>query len=408
MNVPSTPSVQPSSRSFGGLWAARDLAALGDGILLVALLAWSYHIHESATIVSILVTARLLPPFLLSFAATRLAGGKRALPVAVGAQLLTGIALLPLLTVKSDDALLLVLIVALLAALPSAFLQASHQALLRAMLQGDRLTAAEKAFANTRLITRIVGPAAGTALYSSAGLMGATIGALAVLVVSLGFLIVAGPRPPKEAPTLSPEASPAALQRGLIWALRYPPLRTVALLRLSVALVAGGLAVALVAFTVWGIFATPEYVGQILAALGMGVAAASAAYRPIRCRYPLSTVMATSLGLAASAGFAFSLSQYIGFALSFAAAMGFGFGLLIPSLDSLTAMHSPDKLRSSVTAGLGMATEAAALISVIAMGPLVDLLTPRMTIALVSVILWVPALYAFGAVADRESLPDQV
>lgn len=404
MNVPASPLTRASPRSFGALWAARDLAALGDCILLIGLLAWSYRVQESATVVGILVTARLLPPFLLKSAATRLAGGARILPVALVSQLLQGIALLPLLTVKSDDALplVLVLVVALLAAIPAPFLQASQQAQLRALMRGDRLAAAEQAFANTRLIVLIVGPAAGTAFYLVSGLGGAAAAALVAFLVSLGLLVVAGPPPASEnAAAPSPSASPAALQRGLIYALRYPPLRTVAVLRLLTALVAGGLLVAQVAFTVWGIFMGSEYVGLILAGQGLGMAGGSVARRPIDSRFPPNAMVATSLGLVASAGFAFTLSSSITFAVPFAAAMGFGFGLLIHSLDSLAAIHSPERLRSSVSAGLGMATEAAALLSAIAMGPLADLLTPRLAITLASVILSVLALYAFGAVADR-------
>ncbi len=402
MNVPASPLSRASSRSFGALWAARDLAALGECILLIGLLAWSYRVQESATVVGILVTARLLPPFLLKSAATRLAGGARIMPVALVSQLLQGIALLPLLTVKSDDALPLVLVVALLAAIPSPFLQASQRAQLRAMMRGDRLAAAEQAFANTRLIVLIVGPAAGTAFYLVSGLGGAAAAALVAFLVSLGLLVVAGPPPASEnAAAPSPSASPAALQRGLIYALRYPPLRTVAVLRLLTALVAGGLLVAQVAFTVWGIFMGSEYVGLILAGQGLGMAGGSVARRPIDSRFPPSAMVATSLGLVASAGFAFTLSSSITFAVPFAAAMGFGFGLLIHSLDSLAAIHSPEGLRSSVSAGLGMATEAAVLLSAIAMGPLADLLTPRLAITLASVILSVLAIYAFGAVADR-------
>ena len=402
MNVPASPLTRASPRSFGALWAARSLAALGDCILLIGLLAWSYRVQESATVVGILVTAQLLPPFLLKSAAMRLVGGARIMPAALVSQLLQGIALLPLLTVKSDDALPLVLVVALLAAIPSPFLQASQQAQLRALMRGDRLAAAEQAFANTRLITLIVGPAAGTAFYLVSGLGGTAVAALVAFLVSLGLLVVAGPPPASEnSAAPSPSASPAALQRGLIYTLRYPPLRTVAVLRLLTALVVGGLLVAQVAFTVWGIFMGSEYVGLILAGQGLGMAGGSVARRPIDSRFPPGARVATSLGLVASAGFAFTLSSSITFAVPFAAAMGFGFGLLIHSLDSLAAIHSPERLRSSVSAGLGMATEAAVLLSAIAMGPLTDLLTPRLAITLASVILSVLALYAFGAVADR-------
>lgn len=406
-----TPSASPnqSLRAFASLWAAGDLCVLGDWILLVALLAWSYQTRESAAVVSLLVVGQLLPPFLLKPLAGLAANGRRSQPIAIAAHLLRGAALLPLLTVKSGDDLPLVLVVALLAAIPSAFLRASHESLLRSLVGLDHQPAAERALSNTRLLTLVIGPAAGTALFGIAGLHSATTASLATLLLSAMLLLLARPAPSAAASTQEPATERVGLrdlQRGLIYGLRYPPLRTLATLRLVVALVTGGLVVVQVAFMIWGIFVSAENVGLVLAAQGLGIVAGSAAHPFAARRFPASTLVAAALGLVASGIFGFALSDSMTGGVPTSVVAGFGFGVLTPCLVSLVAKHSPEQLQRSVSTGLEVAAEAAILLSTIALGPLADLMSPRFTLVLASVILSVLALYAFGSVPEGRS-PEQ-
>ena len=430
MSLSSAPSVRATSRSFGALEAAGVLASMGDGILLVGLLAWSYSAREHATIIGALMGARLLPPLLLRPAAGLLRG-RRALPVALTAQLLQGIALLPLLSVRSDNALPLVLQVVLLTAILAAFFQPSRKELLR-VLPPVGHPAAEKAFANAGLLTLTVGPTAGTALYSTFGLQGTVVAALVTTLGSLGLLAAVGPsllargwrdgqtriggdgemgaescflRPRDGAETTQ---DPGLSTQGRALRTQAPPPRTSGILRPAVALVTAGLPVAQVAFTVWGLFRSPEYVGLILAGQGLGMGMATLAYPSVGRRTAPGTLVPASLGIAASACFAFSLAGDLPAAVLPAVAIGFGLSLPTSGPHTLPGTYSREGLRSPLSAGLDVVTEAAGLLSVLAMGPLVDLLSPRLAMVLVSVILWVLALYAFGGVADEESLPDRV
>ncbi len=409
MSNPPATSTRHSQRAFAGLWVARDVALLGDGILLVALLGWSYRLLESATVVSILLVAMLLPPFLLTPLAGRMVHRGRAQVAVVLAQLLRAAALIPLLGIGTSGSLPLVLVVAFVAAIPSAFVRASQDSLLRALVKGDHLTEAQKAFSNTRLLVLAAGPALGTALYGVSGLYGTTLAVLATLALSTLALLLAGP-PAGERSAEAPAIGPAELQQGLLCALRHPRLQAVAVVQLGTALFTGGLTVALVAFTVWGIYVTPDNVGLILAAQGLGAVVASALWNRIDRRLAPGISIATALGIAAASTFAFALTSSMGGAIPFGVAMGFGLGLLAAGLDSLLATHSTPQQRPAMLAGLDMATASAVLLSAIALGPISDLMPPRLTIALAAVLLSVLGLYAFGAISDpdRGSLPDPV
>ncbi len=409
MNSPSSPASR-TVRSFASLWAARDLAAVGDGILLVALLAWCYRVLESATALSILLVALLFPPFLLRPVATRVVNRRWAQPAAAAAQLLRAAALLPLLNVSSGSDLPQLLVVAFAAAIPSPFVEASRERLLRSLVRGARRVAAEKALANTRPLTLAVGPAAGTALFGAVGLHGATTATLAALLIStlLLFLVSPSSAASDAEESLDETPGPADLQAGLVLLWHHLPLRSVALVQLGGALMAGGLVVAQTAFTVWGILLTSENVGLILAAQGTGTVVASLGRTQIERRFPPHTLIASGLGILASASFGLAIAGSITAAVSFGAAVGFGLGLLATSAASLVEILCPPRVRPSAVAGLGMATEAAVLLSAIALGPLSDLMTPRLAIVLVSVILAVLALYSFGSVPDRDALLDRV
>lgn len=408
MSASLAPSTRTTARAFGGLWVARDVAALGDSILLVALLCWSYQLQESATTASILVVAMLLPPFLLRPLAPKLVSRGSARVVGAAGQLLRAAALTPLLGVGVGVNQQLVLSVAFVAAIPSALVQAAHETSLRALVKTEHLPAAQKALSRTRLLALAAGPAAGTALYGASGLDGATLAVLAALAVSAVGLAVA--RPPVATDSSGDQAiGPADLQRGLLLALRHPSLRTVAVVQMWTALSTGGLAVVMVAFTVWGVYATSENVGLLLAAMGLGAVAASLVWDRFGHLFLPSHSIATAIGIAATSGFALSLTSSMNEAAPFCVATGFGLRLLGAGVDALLAAHSTPEQRPALLAGLDMATSTACILSAVAMGPLCDLMTPRLTLVLACILLSVLGLYAFASVAnpDERALPNR-
>lgn len=399
----------PSSSGFASFWASRDVAALGNAILLVGLLAWGYHAEESATVVSILVVATLLPPFLLKPLADRLVFGRRAYPVALVAQLAIIAALFPLLGATTPADLWLVLVMVFVAAIPSAFLKATRRAMLPA-LAGEGLAAAEKALSNTRLVSMVAGPAVGTLLYSSAsqgttGFSTCVMGAIVALTLSTALLLLA--RPPQPAPavaeTRSLGSALAGLQKGLRHVWRHPALRTVATVQLTAALLTGGLAILQVALMIWGVHTSAENVGTVLAAQGAGMAVAAFGRGFLKKHFLASTRVATGLGLIASGGFGFAIAQSLNGAVACGLAIGLGLGMLGPALTSLVGSLSAEEWARPVSEGLAFAVGAAVILSATFLGRLTDTLGPRYAIVLLAVLLAVLALYSFGAVPDPEA-----
>ncbi len=405
MISPSTPVTEGTRSSVASLWMARDVHALGNWILLIALLAWTYRARESAAVVSILMLGQLLPHFLLSPLAVLLVSPRNALPVGILAQLLRAAALVPLLQAGSDD-LRLVLAAASLAALPVAFTQASYELPLRQAMAANRGAGSERYHLATRLLILILGPLAGTALYGIDGLRGCTIAALAALALSSALLLLARPSSAGASLTAtrrSLAATLAGFQEDLVGALRHPFRQALATVQLSVALVTGGLVIAQVAFMTWGLFTGVENVGRLLAAEGVGTGIGMAAGGLARRRLLPSTLIATALMVLAFGEFGFAISRWTDAATYLAGAIGVGKGILFISLGGFPLSPLDARFRQTASGGLDFSVDAAVLLSALAMGPLVDSITPRFTIVLSSILLVVLALYAFGAVADRQT-----
>ena len=235
----------PLSRAFYFYWASKDVAGLGNSILFVALVTLGYQVEESTTIASIIVVAMLLPPFLLTPLVDRFVYGRRAYPTTLIASLAVIAALLPLTTVATTAQLKLVLAATFAAAIPAAFLKSARKAMLPTII-GNELAAAEKALDTTRIITLIVGPAAGAYLFGSAnfgaaGFSTCAIAAIIALSVSTVLLIFSRPSP-VDWPPFQPQplaVKLAELQKGLVYTWQLPALRTVATIHLGAALLVG-------------------------------------------------------------------------------------------------------------------------------------------------------------------------
>ena len=393
-----------SPRALACLWASTGIAALGKGILAVGLLAWTYQARESATTVSMLVVAWLLPSLLLGPLAARLITGRTAWPAAIAAQLVTAAALVPLLRVSADADLSLVLAATFASAVPIAFLEESRSLLLPAAAGQEHLPSAGRALSNTRLIALTVGPAAGTIVYGATGytvpgLSGCAAAALAALLLSTVLILFARPSEAiaSEMRSRPTGVSLAGLQKGLLHVWHTSALRTAAAVWLATALLTGGMVVTQVALMVWGIFTSPEDVGLVLAAEGLGMAMATVGRRFLRGQLSPDSRVAVGLGLVAGGGFGLAIVGSLREAIPCAVAIGLGLAMLVPALADLVSSSAAPELRCPAIAGLKMAMSAAVILSAIVSGPLADLLKPRFAMVLPCILLAILALYAFGA-----------
>ena len=392
-----------SQRSFGLLWAAVDLSSLGGWLLLPAVVAWGYQGHESAATVSVLLLAWFFPAFALRPLANAIANGRSGKAVAIVALLARAAALLPLMNARGDDTLASVGVALALSGMAAAFAEASFGPLLRSLASGKQLEAAEGAMANGKLLAMIAGGAASTALYVAGALQAVAPAGIAAIVLSAALLLLARfPGSNSTTQQSNGDNGPLSVQRGLLLSLRHPALQEASAVKLVAALATGGILVPQVAYMILGVFTAPENVGLIISAQGVGMLVASATYRFVADRYPRNSLVALALGLASCGIFAFTLSGSIAGAMAFSLAIGAGLGVLSRSLFDLQTSVAGAERSASISDGLGWAAEAPALLSMIALGPLTDLLSPRLALALSAVILATLALYAFGAITKEK------
>jgi hypothetical protein len=401
MNDHSTPSIPPR-RGLASLWVARDLTFLGNWVAFIALLAWTYRATESAGTAALLVVAWMLLPILLRPIAAVLVDAGNAWAVGSVAQLLRAAALLPLLTVSLDADLRTVLIVAFLASAPAAFVRASHIALLPTVAGSARLERMGSALFTTRLLAMVAGATASVFIFRMDELRGMAIAVAAAFILSavLTAMAISG-RPGKPAtPRRSLVASITASQRELLRALQHPMLQPVVVVHLLLMLLIGGTVVARTAFVTWGLFMPNENLGFLLAAQGAGLVVAFAGYRYGRRRYPSGTLVAAGVLVAALAEFGFILTRDVPPAAAFNFVIGLGIGFALLGLGSglrEARGESHEEADHAMTTGLAMATGVAVLVSAVVIGAVVDAITARFTIALLSGMLMILAVYAFGA-----------
>lgn len=399
----------PSPGRFAFYWASRDVAALGNGIFIVGILAWSYHLEESATLVSVVLLALILPPFLLSPLADHLVSRRIAYPVAIASQLAAILALLPLLGAGSNPDLRLVLVMSFTLALLTAFIKASRRVLLPAFI-GEKVVTAQKALVTTRLVTMIAGPAAGTIIYSSSnygstGFSSCVTGAMVAISLSTALLLFARPVgatwPSFDSRSLVKQL--AELQKGLVYCWQRPELRSVATIQLLAALLIGGLVVVQVALMVWGAFTSADSLGFVLAAQGVGIALVALGNRYLLGQLLPYSRVATGFGLIAVGCFGFAITGSLKGSVASGLVVGLGLGLSGLALTSLISKLATEEVARPVWRGLDLAISAAVILSAAFFGRITDLFGPRYTIIVVAILLAVLALYAFGAVPDPDT-----
>ncbi|GEM_PF-1419926 len=401
----------PYSRAFLSFWASREIAALGNGILFVALLAWTYNTEEKAIVVSIAMVALLLPPFLLSPLANHLVQGPRSYPVAILARIATIAALWPLLNAASAKDQWLVLAAVFAAAIPITFLRTSNRSLARSLVERERRNTAKQTLADSRLLTLIVAPAAAAVIYdmrdfSLSALPACAAVAIGALALSTLLMLLARPShwdiDTAEKPSLAAEL--ALLQQGMLTLWQRPLLRSMAALQLSATLLAGGLAVVQVALMIWGAFTSAENVGFVLAAQALGIAAVAVGRRFLRSELPANGAIAAGLGLISAGIFGLPVSDGLRIAVPCGFMIGLGLGLSGSTFRTFAQTLAPVGKEHAVRAALAMAMEAMAILSAILLGPLTDGLSTRYAASLLSVLAALLALYSFGAAPNPDAM----
>lgn len=173
-------------RNFACIWLGGLISLVGDWMLLTALPVYVYQSTGSTLATGAMLAARVMPRFLLGSVAGVFVDRwdrRRALVVA---NVLLALGLLPLLLVRSAEALWLVYLVAFVQSAMAQFVTPALGALLPNLVDERDLLRANSLNALSNDVARLVGPALGGIVVATTGLAGVA------LLDSASFAVAAG------------------------------------------------------------------------------------------------------------------------------------------------------------------------------------------------------------------------
>lgn len=403
MKGSTDPSAGPLGSIPGNLWLARDVAAIGNWILFLSLLAFLFTFTDSPSVAGSMFLLWLLPGFLLGPIVQRFVTWRNAPAFGITAQLMRATLVLPLFFLDESDGSQPVLILALVAGLTAPFAQAAHRALLHAVLPASQRAAAETALRTTWMVTSAVGPGLAYVLYGVSGLRSAATGVLVAQLIAAGLLLYS--RPSRAVAGSGPEVRSvfAPVPLGLVDAFSRPAARLIAAVEVIAALVAGGLVVLEAAYTTNGLFVSIENLSVILATQGLGITVGGFFHYRLGRKFTPSTLVAAGLALVGGGEIGLGVSTGLVAGAGLACAIGAGIGIIGLSLSDLGSQAvNSEGLEKSGGRGTAILVEGAALLSIAAAGPLSEALTPRFALVLGGVLLIVLALYCFGSIPEPD------
>lgn len=258
-----------NNRNYKLLWLSRTISIGGDWMLDVTLPIWIYNLTGSVTLLSIVLAASTLPSVLLSPFIGALIDRWQRQKVLIATNILLGISTLALLMVESQSQTWIIIAVAVVNGIISAFLLPTQDALLPEVVGDEQRQRANSLMVLSVQSMRFVGPAL-------AGLLIATIGvkgAIATDVVTFVVALLCSVAMRVERRELSVEKSNllSEAQEGLKIVLTHPALNTLIAVW-TIMMVAGGLiSTTLVVFLQDTLGVPDAYYGYVLAAQGAGM-----------------------------------------------------------------------------------------------------------------------------------------
>lgn len=243
------------------------LSMLGDSALLLVLGIWAKELTGSSAAAGLVILA-VVAPTLLAPLTGLLADRVRRRPLLLAANLLTGLAVLPLLAVDGPEDLWLLYVVGALYGLAATVIGAGQSALLVTVVPPRLLPAANGSLQTAREGLRLVAPLVGAALFAAFG--GGAVAVLDAATFALAAAAVAAMRTAEPRPAREPGGRLAAVAAGARHVARSTALRRMTG-ACALAFVALGLAeTALFEVVGRGLQRPPAFLGVLLSAQGVG------------------------------------------------------------------------------------------------------------------------------------------
>ena len=349
-----------ADRDLRRLFVGQTASLLGDSMMLLALAVWVKDLTGSngaAGGVILLIVAPSLGAPLAGYVVDRV----RRRRFLVVANLLSALAVLPLLAVGDDGPTWLVLVVAVLYGVSFAFIGPGMSALLQAVVPTDELAHANGLIQTVKQGLRLVGPLMGAGLYAAIG------GGAVAIVDAATFLVAAACLWSMRTTDPVPEAMPSRLRVEMAAGMRHiraTPVLSRTVLATAVAVLVVGFDEAVIFAVVEdGLHRDPAFIGVLSSGQGVGAVLGGLIVARLIGRYGEPRVLGVGL-LALAAGCALMGTGALAPVMVGALVFGMGLTWVIVAFNTLIQTRTPGHLVGRTASAVGVAIGAPQTLSI--------------------------------------------
>src|SRR5262245_44373681 len=245
-------------RDFRLFFAGMSASICGDSIMLLALAIWVKTLTGSSGLAGATIFAVVAPTIAAPVFGVMVDRFRRR-PFLIVANLLSALAMLPLLLVRDADDVWIIYLVAVLYGVSFITISAATSALIKEMIPEELLAEANGALQTVRQGLRLIGPLAGATLYAVVGGWAIAVINAATFVVAAAAIAAMRSRSPK--PTRTESHWFGEAMAGIRFLLASPALLRVTLGGAGAVLVLGMSESAIFAYNDEGLHRAPTFVG---------------------------------------------------------------------------------------------------------------------------------------------------
>lgn len=386
---------------FGRLYIGTTASMVGDSLMLIVMSMWVKTLTGSngaAGLTFLFLTLPALFGPLLGFVVDRMP--RR--PFLVVGNVLSAVAMLPLLLVRGEQDVWVIYAVAFLYGVSFVVVPAALNGLLKEMLPEDVLVEANASLTLTREALRLVGPVAGAATFAiGSGKVVALIDAVSFLVAALVIWTI---KVEEERPERVPMHWAAEVAEGARH-IRRTPLLLHPTVALALCLLVLGFSESAVYAVVEAFDKPVEFVGPVLTVQGVGAIAAGLLASRVIKRLGEPRTLVVGLVVLAAGLAVIAVAQQVWELLAGTVVLGAGIPLLIVAYNTILQKQTPGRLMGRVSTTTEVLTTTPQALSIALGALLVTLVDYRVIFVLMAAGTLVGAAYLVVALRGRMTTP---
>jgi len=374
------------------LFAGEIASMFGDSVMLLVLAIWVKTLTGSSGLAGTVMLALAAPALagpLFGWVVDRY----RRRPFLIVVNLLSGAALLPLIAVDGRRDVWIIFTVAVAYGVSSTLVSGAFSGLLKQVVPGPALGAANGLFGTVGQGFRLVGPLLGAGLFVAVGGHVVTLIDMASFGCAAVTLIAIRTREPRPEPGTG--GWTAEMTAGLRYLARHLPLRRSTSAIAVMMLMLGAVEALIFAYVGTGLHRPPAFVSVLVTAQGIGGLLGGAFSARLIAR--IGEMAAIAAGLAGF-GVCVALLIYPSVALGFVGMpfAGAGLALVFVAFSTLQQRATPDALMGRVSTATGMLISGTQAISIATGAILVSLVDYRILFAVMAIVMVGSGVYLYA------------